>query len=338
MSAVLVLTHHPEAPSFRWRIAPAVEVLRRRGHAVRVETLPEQRYGWRLWALRAALREAEVTVLHKLRLPRWELRLLRRACPATVFDVDDAIWLRQPKHVGHVRARSARREARFDGMCAGVTRVTAGNEVIAARARTAGGDVVVVPSPVDAAGLPDTPPPRDGAVLVWIGLPGNLQYLEPLRPVLARLRARHPALRLRVVCSRFPDWDEVPVERVPWRAETEAEALRSADIGLMPLQDDPFTRGKCAFKLLQYMAAGLPCVASPVGMNTQVVTDGDNGFLAADAAAWEDRLDRLLRDAALRDAMGRAGRARALADYDLGVIAPRMADAVLGALTKTRAG
>lgn len=339
MSAVLVLTHHPESPSYRWRIAPAVEELRRQGHAVEVVRLPEQRYGWRIWSLRHALRAADVVVLQKLRLPRWELALLRRACPATVFDVDDAIWLRQPKFVGHVRPRSRWRERRFDDMCAGVQRVTAGNEVLAERARAAGGTVVVLPTPVNAAVMPDGAVAREGAVLVWIGLPGNLQYLEPLRPVLSRLRADHPTLRLRVICSRFPDWDDVPIERVVWSADAESAALRSADIGLMPLNDDAFTRGKCAFKLLQYMAAGLPCVASPVGMNVQVVSEGITGFLAADAAAWEQALARLLRDAALRESMGRAGRARALADYDVGVVAPRMAAAILGlALPGRRVG
>ncbi len=329
---LVVLTHHPQAPSFRWRLAPAIEVLRRAGHDVRVHTLPAQRYGWRLWQQRAALRAADLVVLHKLRLPRWELALLRRMVPATVFDVDDAIWLRQPKQVGQSRPPAPRLERRFDGMCAGVTRVIAGNEVLAARARAAGASVIVVPTPVDAAGMPDRIVPRGGAVLVWIGLPGNLQYLEPLRPVLARLRLRHPGLRLRVICSRFPAWEDVPVEAVIWSPAVEQEALLGADIGLMPLQDDPFTRGKCAFKLLQYMAAGLPCVASPVGMNTQVVSEGLTGFLAADAAAWETHLDRLLGDAALRRRMGQAGRRRALADYDLGVIAPRMAAAILGAI------
>ncbi len=95
-----------------------------------------------------------------------------------------------------------------------------------------------------------------------------------IRPALARLASRHPALKMRVICSRFPDWPEVNIERVAWSSATEAQSLAAAHIGVMPLTDDAWARGKCAFKLLQYMAAALPCVASPVGANTEAVIDG----------------------------------------------------------------
>ena len=105
-------------------------------------------------------------------------------------------------------------------------------------------------------------------------------YLEMIRPALARLAARHPALSVRVICSAFPDWPEIRIERIPWSAATEAASLAAAHIGVMPLTDDEWSRGKCAFKLLQYMAAALPCVASPVGANTEAVVDGVTGFHA----------------------------------------------------------
>jgi glycosyltransferase involved in cell wall biosynthesis len=162
-------------------------------------------------------------------------------------------------------------------------------------------------------------------VLVWVGMPGNVQYLAPLRPVLAALTRRFPGLQLRVVSSAFPDWHDVVIDRVAWSPQVEKQALASADIGLMPLADDAYTRGKCAFKLLQYMAAGLPCVASPVGANNEVLADGRSGLLAASTADWEVALARLLADAPLRQAMGAAGRARVLGLYDADVVAPRMA-------------
>ncbi len=163
---------------------------------------------------------------------------------------------------------------------------------------------------------------------MWIGLPGNLQYLEPLRPAFAELSRRFPAFRLRIVSSRFPDWNDVAMERVIWRPGIETQALPAADIGLMPLNDDDFTRGKCAFKLLQYMAASLACVASPVGVNSEVVTDGVTGLLATTPAQWQHALERLLADRALRERMGVAGRQRVERDYDLRIVVPAAADLV----------
>ena len=121
-----------------------------------------------------------------------------------------------------------------------------------------------------------------------------------IRPALARLSARHPALKIRVICSAFPDWPEVRVERVAWSEATEAASLAAAHIGVMPLTDDAWTRGKCAFKLLQYMAASLPCVASAVGANREAVIDGYNGFHAAAVDDWERNLERLIVSPELR--------------------------------------
>jgi glycosyltransferase involved in cell wall biosynthesis len=151
--------------------------------------------------------------------------------------------------------------------------------------------------------------------IVWIGSPENLVYLNLIRPALTRLTARHPTLTLRVICSRFPDWPGVNVERVAWSAATEAHALASADIGVMPLTDDEWARGKCAFKLLQYMAAALPCVASPIGANTEAVLDGVTGFHARNDLEWEAALGRLVESAALRAQFGAAGHAHVTERY-----------------------
>lgn len=328
---VLFLTVNPQAPSFRYRLAPVMALLQASGWSCTLHTLPERAYGWRIWRLRHELRRSAVVVLHKLRLNPWELRGLQTLAPATLFDVDDAIWLRQPKQVGQVRPVSARRERNFAAMCALSRLTVAGNPVLAAKALAAGGRVEVVPTPVDAqAYTPLTDKPA-GQTLVWVGLPGNLQYLEPLRPVLASLARRHPGLRLRVISSAWPDWDDVPVERVVWSAEGEKTAIASADIGIMPLSHDDYSRGKCAFKLLQYMAAGLPCVASPVGANQDVVQAGHTGYLADTPAAWTVALDSLLQDAALRRQLGAAGRQRVLAHYDQRVLCTRVVG-LIGAL------
>ena len=150
----------------------------------------------------------------------------------------------------------------------------------------------ILPTSIDASAyMPTTATQDDPPTIAWIGSPENLVYLEMIRPALARLAVRHPALRLKVICSRFPEWPEVTIERVPWSAPTEAAALAGAHIGIMPLSDDEWSRGKCAFKLLQYMAAALPCVASPIGANREAVIDGVSGFHARGTDEWERCLD-----------------------------------------------
>jgi glycosyltransferase involved in cell wall biosynthesis len=150
--------------------------------------------------------------------------------------------------------------------------------------------------------------PGEAPTIAWIGSPENLIYLDMIRPALARLTKRHPTLKLRVICSEFPDWNDVNVERVQWSSATEAHSLAGAHLGVMPLTDDAWSRGKCAFKLLQYMAAALPCVASPVGANTEAVLDGINGFHATDVATWEASLEKLILSPELRAKFGAQGR------------------------------
>jgi glycosyltransferase involved in cell wall biosynthesis len=329
MRELLVLSYDPDKPSFRYRIAPLLEELGRRGWRVRVDTLPQRQYGLRIWRRRQPLRSADVVLLHKLRLHPLEARWVARCNPRTVFDIDDATWLSQPKHADEAPVASASRERAFRGMCRHSRLTIAGNPILAAKARAAGASVQIVPTAVDVSAFgPADFAARSGAVAVWIGLPGNLQYLEPLRPAFAALSRRLPGFRLRVVSSRFPAWDDVAMECVAWRPGIEAEALPSADIGLMPLNDDEFTRGKCAFKLLQYMAASLPCVASPVGVNCEVVADGETGLLASTPAEWQRSLERLLADRVLRERMGAAGRQRVQQHYDLRAVIPRAADLV----------
>lgn len=329
MRELLLLTYDAEKPSFRFRIAPLLQELQRRGWQVHVDTLPQRQYGLRIWRRLDAIRSCDLVLLHKLRLHPLEARWVARCNPRVVFDIDDATWLSQPRRVEDSPVASVSRMSAFRGLCRHSCLTLAGNPFLATKAREAGGRVHIVPTAVDVSTFPMADfAKRQGGVAVWIGLSGNLQYLEPLRPVFADLSLSFPGFRLRIVSSRFPDWDDVAMEHVIWRPGIEAEALPGADIGLMPLNDDDFTRGKCAFKLLQYMAASLACVASPVGVNCEVVTDGETGLLAATPTQWQRALERLLVDRALREHMGAAGRQRVERDYDLRVVVPAAADLV----------
>ncbi|HEY6065856.1 MAG TPA: glycosyltransferase [Thermoanaerobaculia bacterium] len=314
------------APSFRHRLRSVEPELVRRGFLCSTDAFPRRRYGLRVLERLRDVRATDLLIVAKLKLMPGERALVRRAARRLVYDVDDAVYLGKPAAPGLPPDRSAWRMAKFAATCGIADVVVAGNEVLADAARRVARRVEVVPTPIDVGRYRICRPALPGHRLVWIGSPGNLQYLEPLHSVLSVLARQFTGFRFRVICSRFPDWNDVPIERVPWSEETHAADLAASDIGLMPLTDDEWARGKCAFKLLQYMAAGLPCVTSPVGANATVAVPGVTAFFARDASEWYRALGALLSSPERRRAMGEAGRQRVEKLYDLGGIARRVAD------------
>jgi glycosyltransferase involved in cell wall biosynthesis len=314
----LLLGYQLDQPSFRHRMQSLIGPLQAAGWQVQAECFPGGRYGLRTWERRRLLRAADVVVLHQIKLSALEARLLVALSRRRVFDFDDAIYVRKPRRLGDPVNDSVWRRRKFAATCRWVDVVATGNAVLAAVARPAAAEIVILPTAIDTSAYrASTALPNDPPTIAWIGSPENLIYLEMIRPALARLAARHPALRLRVICSQFPDWPEVRIERVAWSSATEAASLAGAHIGVMPLTDDEWARGKCAFKLLQYMAAALPCVASPVGANTEAVLDGVTGFHARNSDEWERNLERLMVSAPLRARFGAAGHAHVEARYAL---------------------
>ena len=242
--------------------------------------------------------------------------------------MDDAIYYRRPRKLGDPPNRSWFRQYKFSRTCAISDLVMAGNRCLADRASRSAPWVELVPTPVDLAAYEGSPAERAPKTMVWIGLPENLPYLELVRDVLGRLAASDANIELRVVSAEFPDWPEVPIDKVPWSGPTESSSLSSAGIGIMPLTDDEWTHGKCAFKLLQYMAAALPCIGSAVGANLEVVQDGKTGFLASDSSEWDAALQTLLSDPDRACEMGLAGRERVRKHYDIRVVSAHAADLV----------
>ena len=318
MPNALLLGYDLDQPSFRHRMRTLIGTLEAAGWQVRTEKFPSGRYGLRTWERRALLRWADVTVLHQIKLSAIEAHLFAHLSRLRVFDVDDAIYVRKPRRLGDAPDDSLWRRRKFAATCRRVDVVAAGNDVLAGVARPSARAVQILPTSIDtAAYLPSTAMPSDSPTIAWIGSPENLVYLEMIRPALARLTERHPALKMRVICSRFPDWPEINVECIAWSSATEAGSLAAAHMGVMPLTDDAWARGKCAFKLLQYMAAALPCVASPVGANTEAVIDGVNGFHARTAEEWERKLESLIESPELRARFGASGRAHAESRYSM---------------------
>lgn len=240
-----------------------------------------------------------------------------------VLDYDDAVFHNYDLHrIAFVRQLFGRR---LDKLMAGASLVVAGNRYLAKRAVGAGAvRVEIVPTVIDllryrALARSPVAVPR----IVWIGSPSTVRYLQLVRDPLAAL-SKEVSFTLRVIGGESFEIPGVKVETLPWSAETEAAAIQECDIGIMPLEDSPWEKGKCAYKLIQYMACGLPTVASPVGANVDVVIDGETGYLANDAATWVQQLKRLLLDPDLRMRMGACGRARVEQHYCIQQTAPRL--------------
>jgi len=282
----------------------------------------------RVTALIAA-RRFDVVVIEKECLPycpalpeRW-LRLL--GVPYVV-DYDDALFHQYDKH------RSGWVRRLLGGKIAQVMRnaqlITAGNAYLADYALRAGAPKVeIVPTVIDLeryAG-PGVKPPSDAPFVIgWIGSPSTAKYLQAIAPALAEICAGGKGI-VRLIGSGPIELPGVPVEVLPWNEATEVDELKRFDVGMMPLPDEPWERGKCGFKLIQYMACGLPVVASPVGVNRDIVEQGVNGYLAETTGDWVQALNALLLDGDLRKRMGQAGRKRVEQVYSLQVTGPRLA-------------
>jgi glycosyltransferase involved in cell wall biosynthesis len=234
-----------------------------------------------------------------------------------VVDYDDAVWLQYAASsqapvralLGHKIERVMRR----------ADVVAAGNAWLADHARAAGARrIELLPSVVDADHFPHARghAPADTFTIGWIGSPSTAHYLRQAAAPLAALAARR---RLRLLCIGIGKMElpGVNVQCLPWSEALEAADIARFDAGIMPLADGPWERGKCGYKLIQYMACGVPAVASAVGANLEIIEDGFNGLLVRDAADWERVLERLMDDAGLRDALGAAGRRCVLERYSV---------------------
>lgn len=298
------------------------------------------RYARRMWRLRRPV--ADLLWIEYELLPWLPWAVERRWLPADlpyVVEYDDAVFHRYDRGSPAVRALLGRK---LDHLMASAACVIAGNSYLAARASAAGARrVEILPSVVDLRDYP-RPSPASGAstadhddrpfTVGWIGSPSTTRYLQSLAGVLARLAAGGP-LRVVAVGASPLDMPGVALEQHPWSKAAEAAEIAAFDVGVMPLDDAPWERGKCGFKLIQYMACARPVVASPVGVNTELAIPGVTGDLAAAPDEWVTALERLRAMPEQRMRLGRNGRELVERRYALQVTAPRLA-ALLGDIAR----
>jgi hypothetical protein len=329
---LLVLTRHREGAPFRQRIEPYLAPLRDRGIAATVAELPKGLLARRREMLQAG--RFDGVLLHRKTLTAWDHSALRDT-ERLIYDFDDAVMCqaRDPSvpHGGRLR--------RFRRTIDEADTVIAGSPVLADHAREAGAeDVTVIPTGLDAGSYPrkQTYETSGPIRLVWIGSGSTLKQLESRRPILEALGQQIDGLVLRIIADAPFQVESLPVENRRWSPEVEARLLAESDVGLAPMPDTPYSRGKCGFKVLQYMAAGLPVVASPVGVNADYVKPGDNGFLPRAVDEWTDAVGKLAEDASLREQLGLAGRKRVAEEFDFSVLAPKFCDTIERALNEKR--
>ena len=255
--------------------------------------------------------------------------LLARAGVPYVVDYDDATFHRYDQHGSRVVRWAL--GGKIDAVMRNASAIVAGSPYLARRASAvAAGRVCQIPTVVDLDRYEQTPArPSDAATIGWIGSPATESYLDAVRAPLAALTAS--GVRVHTVGATGRALPGVARTSDDWSEATEVASIRKMDVGIMPVPDEPFERGKCGFKLIQYMACGLPVVASPVGVNAEIVEHGVNGFLAATPTEWEGALRTLCDDPALRRRMGAAGRAKVERQYSVAAVLPRVVDVLRAA-------
>lgn len=254
-------------------------------------------------------------------LPAWFENTLAHI--PVVVDYDDAVFHRYDLHANRlVRALLGKK---IDGVMRHAALVIAGNDYLAARAKQAGARrIEILPSIVDTTRYqPANQPSTSPFTIGWIGAPVTAPYLHAVQPALAEICA-NGAARVVLVGSGNINLPGVPLEIRPWTEATEVADIQTFDVGIMPLPDEPFERGKCGYKLIQCMACALPVIASPVGVNQQIVEPGVNGFLATTPEEWTTALQTLRTSATLRAQMGLAGREKVEQFYSLQANAPKL--------------
>jgi glycosyltransferase involved in cell wall biosynthesis len=356
-----VLTPYPEsAAATRFRFSQMVDPLRERDIELAVLPLLSESAFARLYDRHAAVsnavslvagaakrvgqlrrvRRSDVVVVFREALlfgPPWvEAALTRDSGPSMVLDLDDATFVAYDSPTYGVVGRWLKWPGKTDALIELSALVTCGNRFVADYVEARARPTALVPTVVDTEVFqPRALPPGDVPVVGWVGSHSTFQYLEPLLPLLAEVRLTHP-FRLKIVGSgrERVDHPGLDLDLVRWDVDSEVSHFQSLDIGLYPIPDDPWAKGKSGLKSIQYLACGVPFVASPVGVVVEIGQAGRTHLLASTPDEWRSALRLLLSDPDKRADLGKAGRAYSLRHYTLDHTADALAAALRAAASR----
>ena len=302
---VLFVTKGIDDPATRYRVLPLESRFRADGI---VTTICDNTDGLsgkiRLLAMAS---DADLVFIQRKLFSRGLIRLLKRICNKIVFDFDDAIFCRSNGQPSPTRMK------RFQATIAASELVLAGNQYLQDQCSPV--PTIVVPTPVDEQRYHQVAEKDAGTVMVWVGSRSTSKYLEAHRETFEAIGEETSGVVLKIIADFEFTLSNLKVENIPWAAETEAAQIASSHIGIAPMIDNTWTRGKCALKIIQYMAAGLPVISSRVGANQEVVVQGETGLLVDSTDEWVAAVRRLAESKADRDRMGAAGFKRMKASY-----------------------
>jgi len=352
---ILFLVPYPlsEAPSQRFRHEQYFQSLLSAGHSYKIYSFLSL-VGWRILYTQSHFFQKATSVfsgfLKRLSilptLHKYDFVFIHReACPIgppviewliakifrkeIIYDFDDAIWNTDKQNESNFE-KWFRCRKKVALICRWSYKVSCGNEYLCSYARQFNENVYLIPTTVDTEHIhnPDlfqkntSLDPKSKLTIGWTGTHSTLKHLTFLRPVLQYIEDKHPHISILVIANKQPDFTLSSMEFITWSKQTEIEDLMKIDIGIMPLPDDEWSKGKCGFKALQYMALELPTVASAVGANNQIIQSGINGFLCSAQQEWIETLELLIRDTDLRTRIGKAGRSAVKSRYSVTAVNP----------------
>jgi glycosyltransferase involved in cell wall biosynthesis len=265
---------------------------------------------WMKWKILKIAGDIDLIFIQKKLFPSFYLRMLKKRNPNIIFDFDDALFAREPTEKPFRLRKPGTRytKRRLQEVLQLAVHVIAGNRVLAGYAELYTQKLSIIPTPVKLSDYSFNKKGEGPVVIGWLGTGRNLIYLREIESAIQRIATQFPEVEWRILSDRSYELDGVSIRNIRWDDSTAMKELSRFDIGLMPLFNDLWSRGKCAFKILQYMASGIPCVASPVGMNTEIIEEGVTGYLAGNTKEWSDILIRLIRDGDLRRRIGKNAR------------------------------
>jgi glycosyltransferase involved in cell wall biosynthesis len=329
---VLFIQKRVAAPSSRIRVTDLFPVLKALGIDPIAHSLPKSRLNRRKF-LKSA-REFDVVVIQKKMMSSLDFGLLRKNAKKLVFDFDDAVYCKDAACSTDVDDyHSTKKLKRFRRIIKKSDLIVAANNELASVAKRENGDqkgVLVIPSPVETGEVQTKDDYRISSppVVGWIGSDENFRYLEFILPAFYQVYKKM-RFELRVIANGVPKLPGIDIRFIPWNLKTQYSELRAFDVGIMPLSDDPFSRGKSAYKVLQYMASGIPSLCSSIGMNKELA-DGEQYCLGSNSfEEFAHQLLRLLENRELREKLGRNGRKLVEENYSVKVIGENLARTLL---------
>jgi glycosyltransferase involved in cell wall biosynthesis len=323
---IIFLVQGMHVAASRYRVLQYLPFFQAHNIETAVFEFPQNITGWS--SVVKDLKSADVIFVQRKRLPQSVLLLLRRLEKKIIYDFDDAVMF---KNSLSKNPYSLRRTMSFKRMLRYSNLVIAGNAFLKEEAEKYHDNVMILPTPIDAQRYPGKIYRADETVNIgWIGDHGSIHYMESFKDVWEVIGRKYGHVVLTIICDTFIETKNIHLRRISWNYEREIDDLMALDIGVMPLFDDLWSKGKCGFKIIQYLGVGVPAVCTPVGINRDVVEDGVSGLWASTKDDWVEKLSMLIENAPLRAKMGSEGRKKIMEHYTVQVCAPRLIDMIVG--------